>query len=166
MVSQKWDIFGGFLLSVRSSTQMVGWWMFFRRQWAINDMLFFFIGFTRIYKDGMQLYLAATENQFVDTGTAAQLLGGRIKSLLSPAASIHSVRWARSSYCGTNVGPTGRNANWSRTKWEVSRRKNNVGNLHSPSLYSHLSTAVLNIASFIFPKLKIKFLFICSCRAY
>lgn len=80
--------------------------------------------FRKFECDGTQLYLAATENQFVDRGTAAWLWGGCIKSLLSPAAGIHSVRWARSSYCGTNVGPAGRNANWSRTKWQVSRRKN------------------------------------------
>lgn len=66
--------------------------------------------------NGTQLYLAATENPFVDRGTAAWLWGGHIKSLLSPKAGIHSVRWAISSYCGTNVGPAGRNANWGRTK--------------------------------------------------
>lgn len=109
----------------------------------------FSFGFT-FYKeehDGMQLYLAATENQFVDTGTAARLQGGRIKSLLSPAASIHSVRWARSSYCGTNVGPTGRNANWSRTKWQVSRRMNEGGSciLHPFIAISQYSCAQWSI---------------------
>lgn len=71
--------------------------------------------------------------------------GGRTKALLSPAASIHSVRWARSSYCGTNVGPPGRNANWSRTKWQVSRRKNKGGNLHPPSQHSCAQWASFNI---------------------
>lgn len=64
--------------------------------------------FCEIEYDEMQIYLAvATENQSVDTRTAASAPGGRggesIKSLPSPPAIIHSVRWARSSYCGTNV---------------------------------------------------------------
>lgn len=77
--NKKKDCFGGYLLSVRSSTQMAGWWKFFRHQWAINDMLCFSsFGFIR-YKeeyDGMQLYLAATENWFIDTGTSVRLHGG------------------------------------------------------------------------------------------
>lgn len=112
--------------------------------------------FCKKESDGMQIYLAATENWFVDTPTAAELQGGRIKSLLSPSASTHSVRWASNSYCSTNVAPAGRNAHWSWTKWQQSAGEKLGLEFGFPVLLELcLSTAVLSGASSNFTQLDI-----------
>lgn len=86
--------------------------------------------------------------------------GGRIKSLLRPAASIHSVRWASYSYHSTNVWPAGTKANWSRTKWQQSAGERTLMGVCILSFYSVSFQAQLYSVEHLVPFLSLAFLLI------